>query len=133
MNIQKMIREGIRDKIVKNESSSTVTKFINSNTSSNESVAYDCQAEDWKLDIYKTVYDYLVNCVLEKYFIFYIDSSLSGDQDSRGNRTMSTRTKLANSLFNLNSVWSNEQYKSLYTMKCYKYLPITILNNWEIT
>lgn len=124
-----MIREGIREKIVKNESSVSANKFVNSNTSSNESLAYDCQVQDWKLDVYKTVYDYLVNCVLEKYFIFYIDSCLAGDLDSRGNRAMSTRNKLANSLFNLNSVWSNEQYKSVYTMKCYKYLPITILNN----
>jgi hypothetical protein len=127
MNYNKKICDGIRDKIAKNEA----TKFSMTNSSSNESVAFDCHSDsNWKLDIYKTIYDYLVNCVIDKYFIFYIDSSLTGDSDSRfGNRSFpNTKFKLASSLFNLSSAWSNEQYKCIYTARCYKFLPTSILN-----
>ncbi len=123
--MNKQIYDSIREKIHKNENS-----IVRNISTSDESVVSDLTntgsffEDNAKLDIFKTIYDYISNCVIEKYFVFFVDSKHEQSCSSGGPQ----RTKLIYSLFNLDSLTSNQQYKSTFNMKCYRFLPVKILN-----
>jgi len=71
-----------------------------------------------KPDIYKCLSDYLMNCFLEKYFLFQIDYS-NEYESSR------TRFKTEFSLFKLSQLASNnEQFKSILNVKCFEFISV---------
>ncbi len=122
--LNKQIYDLIREKI-QNEN-----LLVRSGVRSNETIGSDLVGnffeDNAKLDIYKTIYDYMVNCVIDRYFVFYVDSNRCQEQPG-GNDSLQ-KTKLLHSLFNLDSITSNQQYKSTYNMKCYRFLSVRILN-----
>lgn len=132
--MNKQIIERIKEQLHKNESTTGHSKFpTNMNIARKQSTASDFENIDdffennVKPDIYKTIYDYVVNCVIDKYFVFYVDGNLCNEL-SRGKRDEVIRNKISSSLFKLSSVSTNEQFKSMFTMKCFKFLPNKILN-----
>ena len=125
--LNKQIYGLIREKIQQNENNLVRSGSKSNETLSNDLATIESFFGDYaKLDIYKTIYDYMFNCVIDKYFVFYVDSSRCQEQASGGGSLQ--RTKLINSMFNLDSLTSNQQYKSTFNMKCYRFLPVRILN-----
>ena len=128
VNMNKKIYEVIKECLVRNETTNPRNKFIKKAEEDNSDSFFETNV---KLDIYKTLYDYLFNCVLNKYFIFYIDPDFTNEFSSanKQHNINAINSKLEFSLFDLNLVQnSNEQFKSIFYMKCYKFLPISILD-----
>ncbi len=100
--LNRKIYEDIKQKISQSETDTNVS--ITSNSLEN------FFENNVKLDLCKTLYDYLVNCFLEKYFLFYIENNKSN-----------SRLKPELSLFKLSDLNSNQQYKSILNAKCYDF------------
>jgi hypothetical protein len=70
------------------------------------------------------LYDYLMNCFLEKYFLFQIDSNANEDLAASYNNK--TRFKAEFSLLKLSQLCSvnNEQFKSILNAKCFEFISV---------
>jgi hypothetical protein len=107
---------------IKNSNDSTINNsFFNSNDS-----FFDNQA---KVDIYKTVYDYLFYTILDRYYLFYVDlSDARNIKELHAINRANFKTNKSKSDYNLVrlselNAASNEQYKSILNIKCYKLKP----------
>lgn len=78
-----------------------------------------------KLDIYKTLYDYLNFNILDKHFLFYIDINDLDNLRELGNSYENNPKKL-NQYFRISDFYSNKQYKSVLNLKCENFLPTEI-------
>lgn len=78
-----------------------------------------------KLDIYKTLYDYLNFNILDKHFLFYIDiNDLENFRELRYSNE--NNQKKLNQYFRISDLCSNKQFKSVLNLKCDKFLPTEI-------
>jgi hypothetical protein len=98
---------------------------INSSCFFNNESFFDGQA---KIDIYKTVYDYLYYSILGRYYLFYIDmndgKNLKELHSVNKANFKTNKSKSDYNLVKLNELSANnEQYKSILNMKCYKFKP----------
>ena len=104
--LNRKIYEDIKQKISQSETDTNVS--ITSNSLEN------FFENNVKLDLCKTLYDYLVNCFLEKYFLFYIENNTAS-------YSKNSRFKPESSLFKLSDLNTNQQYKSILNAKCYDF------------
>jgi hypothetical protein len=84
-----------------------------------------------KLDICKTLYDYLLFTVLDKYFVFYVDlNEASNVREICKQRAPPSSTNFKSkselSFFKLSELENNEQFKSMLTLTCAKFVPIEL-------
>lgn len=90
-----------------------------------------------KLDIYKTVYDFLLHTVLDKYFVFYIDPNdpvNSKEVYAHGFSKLKSdhcnfKPKCEFNYVRMDCLDSSEQYKSTLKLKCFKFLPASLVFN----
>lgn len=86
-------------------------------------------------DIYKTLYDYLLYACIDKYFIFYVDlNDLNNIKEMQrlynNNSSSNTNNPRINKsnyfYFRLDELNTNEQYKSMLSIKCDKFVPMEV-------
>ncbi len=85
-----------------------------------------------KLDIYKTLYDYVLYTVLNKYFMFYVDMNDASNAKEickqraplASNSNFKTKSELG--FFKLSELEQNEQFKSMLGLTCVRFVPIEI-------
>jgi hypothetical protein len=74
------------------------------------------------IDVYKTLHEYLLNCVLYKYYLFCIDAQEARlDADDMKKSILS---KLENSLFKLDQINEKKQFMSVLRAKCVSFLTV---------
>jgi hypothetical protein len=113
-------------------SNETTTNFTLSETNLENSLSANFFDSQVKLDIYKTVYDYFFYTILNKYYVFYFDANDACNERESRSRTfkaISLRTKPNFDYFKLSEINTNEQYKSILNVKCYKFISVDYVMN----
>ncbi|CAF0849166.1 unnamed protein product [Brachionus calyciflorus] len=117
-------------KISPNQNKTINNSILNSALNSNDtSYLFDNFV---KLDIYKTLYDYLYYTILDKHYLFHIDlhdlTNIKEIQYLNGKKDNSCNFKSKNSYnyFKLSDLNSNEQFKSILNLKCFNFIPVEI-------
>lgn len=119
-SLNKKITDDIRERLKASSSDqqtvksneTTINSYVDESTSSTPSDLDNFFENNVKIDLYKTLYDYLVNCFIEKYFVFFLNTNENYTNE------FAVKKKLEFCLFKLSEINSNEQYKSILTVKC---------------
>ena len=112
INLNNKIYNEIKQKISNSETDSTLKSNETTINSSINDLDHFYE-NNVKLDLHKTLYDYLINCFIEKYFIFHIEK----------NEIVSKNINKF-SLFKLSQMNTNEQYKAILTVNCVEFFSV---------
>jgi hypothetical protein len=129
-HITAQIRNKLKNKNYLNETNSSMNTSGNSTSILNNvsmTTFDDSFSNRVKVEVYKTIYDYLNYCILNKYFVFELEPS-EIDEINNNNSYISlkkendTIKKLLLS-FSLSTSETCEQYKSIQTANCFRFTP----------
>lgn len=111
-------------------SNETTTNLTLNETNLDTSSSFHFFESQVKLDVYKTIYDYFFYTVLNKYFLFYFDpNEASNERECQSINFKTLKAKPNFNFFKLSELNSNEQYKSILNMKCFKFVSVDFLMN----
>ena len=130
------IFNALRDKIKSNStisdrgSNETATNFTYNDSNLDISSSLNFFESQAKVDIYKTIYDYFFFTVLNKYYLFYFDQmDESNKYECQSINSKRLKAKSNFNYFKLSQLSTNEQYKSILNMKCYKFISADFVMN----